>query len=416
MNKTKHQHSRLTYFFNLIKGFTLVELLVVIAIIGILASLAITSFQFILVRAQDSRNKALAGTVGSAISQYGVDHDNKYPVAVSDGGVLLSTLENNLNGYLKTNAALTQATGVAKYTSNSDGTSFVAGWELKYANDPPITTGNGVYQTNSAQNAGSVTGGRTTLSDGIAFSGQVVDDAYPVIEIPNNASYNSNFTATFWVKPSAFSGPFPAFNKTALIGRTNYVNNGWLVSFDNTGLVNAEMLGGQVGFLSMSINPPKLNLNSCNFMALTWDGYNLDTYNLTNSQSRNANYRSVPANNNPIVIGNPNNSFDYFEGNVDDLRIYNTVLNGTQLDQLYNLSQGGKGAYGGLAEMGNTLIGGWRMDDAGIVNPSQVKDYSITANDGATFLTSWSTGCTSLGLSGLGSSLSGKAFVVYGPQ
>ena len=61
-------------------GFTLIELMIVIAIIGILASIAIPTYQDFIARAQVTEGLSLAAGVETAVAEYYVQYD-AFPAA-----------------------------------------------------------------------------------------------------------------------------------------------------------------------------------------------------------------------------------------------------------------------------------------------------------------------------------------------
>jgi len=65
------------------KGFTLIELLVVIAIIGVLASIAMTSFGSARAKARDAKRVADLRQIQTALQLY-FDSTNTYPFAFTD--------------------------------------------------------------------------------------------------------------------------------------------------------------------------------------------------------------------------------------------------------------------------------------------------------------------------------------------
>ncbi|MDH3747998.1 MAG: pilin [Gammaproteobacteria bacterium] len=72
------------------QGFTLIELIIVVAIIGILASVAMPTYQSYTVRAQVSEGLNLTGPLQSAIAEYYNDY-GAYPTDNGDAGLDAAT-------------------------------------------------------------------------------------------------------------------------------------------------------------------------------------------------------------------------------------------------------------------------------------------------------------------------------------
>lgn len=149
-------------------GFTLIELLVVIAIIGILAALIIVALASARAKATDTKLKNNLGSITSALSQYHVDNNNLYPDTAGNQWTLVQDEFKTLLTNFFSAGILSEVfnfPGVATgYGTDNGGTIFIAATGLKSTSESPVTTGNGVYQTNGGGNAGEIDANSLVLS------------------------------------------------------------------------------------------------------------------------------------------------------------------------------------------------------------------------------------------------------------
>lgn len=98
------------------RGFTLIELLIVIAIIGVLAAIAIPSYQDYVTRGQVTEAVALLGGFKAPLSEYGVQRD-AWPTAIIAPAGSPTTTE--ITGTLVGNYASVASTVVGAYPNGT---------------------------------------------------------------------------------------------------------------------------------------------------------------------------------------------------------------------------------------------------------------------------------------------------------
>ncbi len=96
------------------QGFTLIELMIVVAIIGILAAVAIPSYQDYTKRAHVSEGMGLAGAAKTGVSEY-YSSEGAWPSSNSQAGLSLSS---SITGNAVTSVAIA-ANGVITITYNT---------------------------------------------------------------------------------------------------------------------------------------------------------------------------------------------------------------------------------------------------------------------------------------------------------
>jgi hypothetical protein len=150
------------------------------------------------------------------------------------------------------------------------------------------------------------------IGGALEFDG--VDD---YIEI-GDLDLTESFTLIFWMRPSSLPGDWHSvvmkeydygfeFDGTNLLGR---VGNG---------------AGGWGATVTTTISTPAVWYH----VALTWNGSDLEMF--IDASSVGQNTGTHVSNDNPLLFGSWNTSSEFFNGTIDDVRIYDHVLSGIEV-------------------------------------------------------------------------------------
>lgn len=379
-------------------GFTLIELLMVIAIIGILASLIIVSLSGAGTKARDTKAKSNAANVDKALGQYEIDHNQLFPISPTQKAINDAFLVSALvPSYLKTSAALTPVK-LTGYISNYSGSSYAQAWELENTTEAAITTGSGVYATNSLALQGVVTV-PATKSGAISLNGST-----HYLTALNNAAMNQTgqLTLSAWVNFSTAGGQKTVLSRyTGLAGTSAY-------ELSINGLNLRLDVGQGLGTTSAQSGGTVAADSAWHFIVVTRNGATVTFYVDGVAQITGANTITAAALNTGgltgLEIGRRNGVANFFPGKIDDVRVYNSALNAAMVTTLRN---NGTGIYGNNTEP--SLVMAWRFDDMALTTVDYKANIALSPTGGPTL----ADGNVPLGLTGIGASLTGKAFVTY---
>lgn len=157
----------------------------------------------------------------------------------------------------------------------------------------------------------------------------------PITAITGNA-----LTVEAWVKVGSFG---TASTSNAVVNRINNAfqdNDGYALSVGNNGVVTAEIGYGTTTFpyaLQLSTATGAISTNTWTHIAMTFDGAILKIYvDGTVSTSAFADY-PVTSSYQPLAIGyRPQYNQSYFDGIIDEVRIWNTVRTQAEIMQSMN--------------------------------------------------------------------------------
>lgn len=260
--------------------------------------------------------KNVAGTLNSTTKPLGIGYN------AVDGGNFFNGVLDEVEIY---NYALSDAQVATLYTTQSTSPATAADLVAAYpfAGDAADTTQFG--------NDG-VVGGATLTTDRFGYASNAYRfDGNDSIYVANSTQLNSDFTTIgFWVKVNAL----PAQGEAYLLSNGGWQQR-WKISLPNHGkpvfTTNATS-----GISDMDSNSP-LPVGQWKYVVFVHDGTTDKIY----IDGALANQKNVAGALNdtgfPLSIGNnPIDGGNYFNGDLDDLQIYNKALTAAEITALYN--------------------------------------------------------------------------------
>ena len=184
---------------------------------------------------------------------------------------------------------------------------------------------NQTVNDSSGNNKNGVSNGAVFTSEGDTPSGSgyaMSFDGNDWVTIPAVLSGNSPFTTTVWAKPSDITSSW----KT-VVGENC---GGFDLAINNANVRFGRNCGSPPGVL---YSGPLVEVNKWVHLVIVFDGTNIILYK---DGVKYAGGGPVSYNHENINIGSYNNSgAEFFRGLIDDVRVYEEVLSGTQIQKLY---------------------------------------------------------------------------------
>jgi hypothetical protein len=267
----------------------------------------------------------------------------------------------NLGGTVKLNKS--QSTG-----SLSQG---LVGWWTFDGND---MAGNYAVDKSGTGNRGTLTGsnGLPTRTIGKLGQGMNFDGVDDFVNAGTGSNINdlTQMTVSAWIYPRTFGGN----DRGMIFSKITGGGAGWKFSVENSAELNSLSFYHtyDVNYLnSHAVSNSGITLNQWQHVAVTWDGgpnrsnvhYYINGVPIATSFSSGSDGSTVLGQDASasLGVGENGNGADWFNGLIDDARIYNRVLSNDEIKRLYQI--------GGTAKINTAipgptkgLVGYWTFD------------------------------------------------------
>ena len=276
-------------------------------------------------------------------------------------------------------------------------TNLVGHWTMD-ASDISWTDGN-IQDKSGNANKGSFSGAMgTTTAPVIGKVGQALkfDGSNDYIDVTNESNFDFDRTNPFsisaWIYSQKTSGSHTFLSKMQNSGN----NPGLQLQVDATNSRLIGSLSGTTGGCGTdciknttafgSISP-----NIWYHIVMTYDGSStaagmrLYIGGVDSTVVGGTTISSSPLNNQTLIIGqNPSSGGSYFDGKIDDVRIYSRALSASEIRRLYNIGGTLKIGKTDTASLTSGLVGHWTFDGTDISwTDNTVRDRSTSGNNGA---------------------------------
>ena len=185
-------------------------------------------------------------------------------------------------------------------------------------------TGTTAVDISGNGNNGTISGATWTTS-GKYGNALVFNGTNALVTINNSATLQLNTAMTLeaWVNPSVFNG---AWRDVIYKGNDNYYLEG------TSGNMGVPATGGTFGGSDVALNGTGvLPANTWTYLAATYDGTTLRLYVNGVQVASQAQTGAITTSTNPLQIGGDSLYGQFFQGTIDEVRIYNVALTAAQI-------------------------------------------------------------------------------------
>ena len=197
------------------------------------------------------------------------------------------------------------------------------------------SSGASVIDASGSNNNGTFGSGVTRTTAGKFGGALVFNGSSGLVTIPNSASLQltTGMTLEAWVNPSAVTS---AWRDVVYKGNDNYYLEG---TSDNGGRPGAGGTFGGAG--AVTYGAAALAANTWTHLAVTYDRVTLRLYVNGAQVSSLARTGNIATSTNPLQIGGDSLFGQFFQGMIDEVRVYNVALTVTQIQADMNTPVGG---------------------------------------------------------------------------
>ncbi len=339
-------------------GQSLMEILIGLGIISIMVGTSTYALVTVLRTSSTTEQNQAAGLIGNSLLEsastlaeanwnsiynlqktlsnhyYLVRSSTTTPTPVAgDESVLEQDVTNGLVGYWK----FDEAGGSYAYDSSGNGnlgtltnipdlnSGLVGYWKFDEGSGASVTDFSGNNNTGTLVNSPTWTDSLNCRLGGcLGFNG-----LNQYVQVNNSPSLNpNNLTISVWAKSNT----------------STWNDYGFLVSKRNAYIIHPVQGTNSIGFYIYttawtSVSCSAANITNWNLYTLTWNGTTLSCYvNETMGYSNNPGGSINVSDGNNLTIGRDSTLSRYFNGFIDNVRIYNRALTATEVSRLYNMN------------------------------------------------------------------------------